>query len=353
MADVRHVPDTLFIVAEEDWRLHAHEALPESAHGPVEPFATGAGAAPAGWQEVVNEAAAHTIEQLYDARLALCPLAGPERPPAVEMEGHAELVPGLPFYVRQGKPTPAELGHLPQELTDIVRICTAAHRDGRRGGLVWLGWDGANAQGKKRKPVHGALAFGITSLTARLMLQEFDLFEFRHFDLALIDVLMRNIAGARDRWGASYVWPSIGHYVGHISGCEVGLGWRLPEWEKSWIQEGTRKESREHHHRCVMGFTPSGLDYGAEIRLEEGFDDGLHWKTAWAVPEGKGQGKGSKGKGKEGRGPPIGARPEMGPHFVTYGSVATVSDRMRRTLRANLRDYNRRNFTSPAEAMPM
>ena len=111
------------------------------------------------------------------------------------------------------------------------------------------------------------------------------------------------------------------------------------------------------HHRCVMHFAASGLSYGREIRLESGWDDGLEWKTAMCVPEGgKDAGK-AKGKGKEkgaGAGTEIAFDPRsIDQRLVTYGNVPIASQRMSRILRANLRDYCRRNFCPPEEADPV
>ena len=184
MADCRHAPDTLFIVAEEDWRFYASDTAPELPNLD-EPFATGGGrSSSGGLQELVSERGLNaTIKDIYHARLRRCPLRGAGAEPATSADDeHEALAEDLPFVVRRRKPTPEELQELPQELTDLVRICTQAHRCGK-GGLVWLGWDGADKAGCRRKPVHGALAFGITSLTARLMLEDFDeVFEFRHWD---------------------------------------------------------------------------------------------------------------------------------------------------------------------------
>ena len=113
-----------------------------------------------------------------------------------------------------------------QELEGLVNICTYAHR-AMSGGLVWLSWCGHSAKSKLRKtvPAHGSTLLALTSWFARQLLQNFDKLEFMHFDIALRNVLQN----PPEDWHwcqASFVYPSIGHYCEHVSGCEEGLGWR-------------------------------------------------------------------------------------------------------------------------------
>ena len=72
MADCRHTPDTLFFVAEEDFRLCR-------AHARWTPSKVAAQLAPqlAGFQEMPGEASI-SLEELYRARCALVPLVGEE-----------------------------------------------------------------------------------------------------------------------------------------------------------------------------------------------------------------------------------------------------------------------------------
>ncbi len=37
-----------------------------------------------------------------------------------------------------------------------------------------------------------------------------------------------------------YLWPPVGNYTTHVSGCEAGGGVRKADWDKQWCQEGTR-----------------------------------------------------------------------------------------------------------------
>ena len=84
---------------------------------------------------------------------------------------------------------------------------------------------------------------------------------------------------------ASFVYPSVGHYCEHLSGCQEGLGWRESEWNRSWIQDGTRRNEYDPTsvHRTLHKFSPSGPPplLGTVILPEsEGVDDeDLRWFT--------------------------------------------------------------------------
>ena len=50
-------------------------------------------------------------------------------------------------------------------------------------------------------------------------------------------------------WQCSYVFPPIGNYVSHVSGCEQGLGVRPASWQHTWVQEGTRRDVSQEGRR--------------------------------------------------------------------------------------------------------
>ena len=110
---------------------------------------------------------------------------------------------------------------------------------------------------------------------ARCVLKEFDMFESKHFDVALRKVL-QNPPASSTSLEASFVYLAIGRYAERASGCEEGLGCRPSEWGNHWCQEGARRDpllaKRQHwtlHHRCVQkGNSPSDrLARHARVRL--------------------------------------------------------------------------------------
>ena len=279
MADCRHTPDTLFFVAEEDFRLtRGHAALtPEQIAGQLAPQ-------PAGLQQMPGEATI-SLDELYELRTSLAPLQGEVAAGATCESAFpdAEVSAMLGFYRRRRKPTAAEMQTVSQELEDLVRICTCAHRQ-RAGGLVWLSWcGGAGGKTRKSAPCHGSTLIAMTSWFARQLLQNFDKLEFMHFDIALRNVLQKPPADW-DWCQASFVHPSIGHYCEHVSGCQEGLGWRSSEWDATWCQGGTRKDPADasHVHRTLHKFSEKGVPplLGAVVLPELPFEDeDLRWFT--------------------------------------------------------------------------
>ena len=72
---------------------------------------------------------------------------------------------GHGFYTRTNKPPAVAFNSLPQELTDIVKICTKASR-ANFGDLVWLTWDGGKGVRKSGNrtahPMHGSTLVGVS-----------------------------------------------------------------------------------------------------------------------------------------------------------------------------------------------
>ena len=281
MADCRHTPDTLFFVAEEDFRLCR-------AHARWTPSKVAAQLAPqlAGFQEMPGEASI-SLEELYRARCALVPLVGEEEAGAFCESANpgVEVAATLGFYRRRRKPDAEEMKQVSEELEDLVKICTYASRQ-HAGGLVWLSWCGLSEKSKGRKtvPCHGSTLVAVTSWFAQKLLENFDILEFCHFDIALRN-LLQSPPGDWFWCRASFVYPSIGHYCEHLSGCEEGLGWRQSEWTRSWVQDGTRRNPFDptSRHRTLHKFSPSGVPplLGTIILPEsEGVDEeDLRWFT--------------------------------------------------------------------------
>jgi hypothetical protein len=70
--------------------------------------------------------------------------------------------------------------------------------------------------------------------------------------------------------GACFVYPCIGNFSEHKSGCEPGLGVRESTWSSPWVQEGTRSTFGGLHRRHFGFFTHSGaveFDNRGDVKL--------------------------------------------------------------------------------------
>ena len=224
-ADRRHAPDTLFIVAEEDWRLYRAEAeitADQRAERMMQ------------WRYPHTYDPVYSARELYLARCAETPLQGEEQAGKEESIDNAAWEPvGVRMYRRRHRPYAEQVQEPSEELQDIVKLCTVAHRHAR-GGFVWLCYECEKSKSNKqrrRAPRNGFMAVAITAECARSWLSEFNLkFKLKHWDVAVRDVL-ENDKEAAVRWGCSFCFPPIGNYVSHVSGCEEGLGVRDSSWK--------------------------------------------------------------------------------------------------------------------------
>ena len=288
MSDSRHPPDTLFLVLEEDWRCYEADCNVSTKylvaqHPPAVRM-------PTGMRDDLGEYEVD-VEDVLDATMKAAPWnkseAGAGQPsalgePFAPGAGGATL--GQPsaasvenmWYTRPSR-VKGDAAAPSEELEDIVKLCTAAHRRGK-GGLVWLSWDGGGDSGRKLAPCHASTLLAVSHLTAVVMLSEFDKFTFRHFDLAL-RARLEEEPGCAAQYQACYVCKSIGHYVGHLSGCQEGLGFRRADWRHSWVQEGVRPRPGQED-RWLCDFSKSGgPNYICKVSLPEQGDEDLRWKT--------------------------------------------------------------------------
>ena len=200
------------------------------------------------------------------------------------------------------------------ELACLVRLHTQAQRLGR-GDLVWYSWNAAKSK-RQSHPSHGSQMIGLTKTGAAALAAFFQRSMPCHFDIGLLHALLDQELAL----GACYVYPAIGHYTEHESGCDPALGIRPAHWGETWIMEGVRPPKGKD--RYLMGFCKKGLEWGPKVDFD-GYE--YVWKTLappdhwwewdhtlqhmlrarnwvnehfteWWGPQ-KGKGKGNKGKG--------------------------------------------------------
>ena len=131
MADCRHAEDTLFFVAEEDWRLYRSDC--KGAYGLTEDDVP---------EERVDELTApQSIEDVIAMRAAIVPTDSPFQHPQRQDAQSSQPVhssnaeAGCGFFSKTEKAKAPSFEKAATELGDLVRIFNSAARHGR-GDLV-------------------------------------------------------------------------------------------------------------------------------------------------------------------------------------------------------------------------
>ena len=239
MTDPRHPPDTLFIVLEEDFRIYREGGVAATAEESRQ-----RGFPTEEEDEVIPREDQIYLE--YADRLHRMPLVKqtPLSGEPVASDGGSEEV-GHGFYVRTAKPKPIDFEGMTEELPDIVKMCTKAHRLGR-GGLVWFGWNGGLGRSKKghgggqrqAHPYFGSQGIAGSVAGANGLKRVWDGSIARgHFDVSLLKALMSDDI-ARAAVPACFVWPAVGHFRTHHSSILSDV--RQANWDLPCVQEGTR-----------------------------------------------------------------------------------------------------------------
>ena len=285
MTDGRHPPDTLFLVAEHDFRFYREHCVSTKD-----------------WLSEVDDFVSEYLEgpDMGDSWGILQPADAPDTDPAppspdqeagggttaVEPDAHRDKSEvqreGFSSWgFSEGRKFVGEEAFLSEELNDLVRIATFAHRRGK-GDLIWYSWVG----GKPRNsvPSHGSTLLGVSKEGAFKLLSAIRKQEtVGHFDLWLRDACTFQREGLQ----ASYVLPSVGSYDEHIPGYDPTStgeegGWRPSNWDEYWCQEGVRVQRRDawHKHRNICEFRPQEAtrDWGIPVLFDEKEVHGF-WKT--------------------------------------------------------------------------
>jgi hypothetical protein len=104
------------------------------------------------------------------------------------------------------------------------------------GDLVWYSWEPGR---RKSHPGHGLTMIGLSTKGARELAKADVMWTScpDHFDLVLVAALMSN---TMPKLSGCYVYPSIGHFAVHESGCESKNWIRENNWQKAHVHQDTR-----------------------------------------------------------------------------------------------------------------
>ena len=182
MADERHVPDTLFFVVEEDFRLFARhstlvpEALARVAESAYAASSTAYAARTPTVSETVNEPVALALDEMYRWRYEMKPICSRRDlfgPPAHGTDSWKMLIGGL--YNPKCKPSNAEVEAtgISEYVEDLVKMVTAAHRAGM-GDLVWLSYESHSKQGKRCRVCNASTLVAVSANGAKKLAEVVD-----------------------------------------------------------------------------------------------------------------------------------------------------------------------------------
>ena len=218
--------DTMFLIFEEDWRL-------KRSHTVVE--------------RLLAEAAS----------VAAPPAEEPE--PALTARRSRSRSPRRPWRAA-GRPEPSAGGtrlsapqgdvqteQIPRWLRDTVEFMNVAKKQGR-GDVVWLSWSCGTGKYTQGQPAHGSHAVGVTSEGAHAFQAALVRQYPWHLD-CLLRRWCRNEVECHAQGVApnSWLYPSLGNFGEHVSGCDDAVGHRNATWDAPHVAEGTRpQEDRQN-----------------------------------------------------------------------------------------------------------
>ena len=201
MCDKRHAPDTLFFVAEEDFRLFKTDERP-SVDEPVASTGSGkwhpAGRVAARWKE--------EYDNWWSEDASWRQGGGPRAAEPVAAAGGMEEV-GNGWYCRTKKPSASYMQTVSGSLVDMVQLATKAHRNDC-GNFMWLTWDGCTPKQKGRKsvPQHATTLVAVSHLGAGILAKAMEHMRAYHFDVELKKLLEKD-KNFREEMGACFVYP--------------------------------------------------------------------------------------------------------------------------------------------------
>lgn len=265
MVSDQHDDDALFLVFEEDWRLHFQMEIDLASTDSRQP--------------------------------AVTPLTGRLDDKCQGQRFFADdrrmLGPGGPGVAKAGSKfvgdyasVKAGSGEVPRgsSLDGLVATCLAAAKSGR-GDLVWITWQ--PGQGEVKHPnrlLSGAMLIAVSRAGARAIKTAVDdgTIPDGHWDVKLREWLKANA----DTFLWSYLTPPAGNYFAHLSGCEGAFAKeeRPHCFGASWACEGIwpREDDQKREKWLAFARTKGGMEWVRALDIEA-LSEHLVWKTYWGI----------------------------------------------------------------------
>lgn len=280
MDDDRFEADCLFLVFEEDFRFEDDgsdaprartQLVPVSAQ--VEPSAD-SGAA--GSTDIPSEPSAGSSAAAASTTSA--------RKPKFTKQDTQSRYAGV-FYECPRKPAPDEFnGPGLQRLEDMIGMATMAKRIGH-GNLIWYAWQPCNPGYQPRSKYamsSSSGCIGINKMAVQRLRQDMNshpqLSRPGHWDQCL-----KGYLAATPTFGGCYIWPPVGGYTSHISGCsyEYLTKPRPSIFNEPWFCPGTRvSQDPQRRNKALCTWTAKARCNWLQEFNETNPD--LRWTTFWA-----------------------------------------------------------------------
>ncbi len=148
---------------------------------------------------------------------------------------------------------------------------------------TWSGSAGvATIVGAPSHP-YGSSLLGVTQVGAFHLLELTSESEPMHWDVWLRNTLISKLqtpAESADEAAGCFVWPSVGGYDSHMSGCEPSIGVRYDPWKVGGSQqEGVRPFLKSHFSRWLCGWDERGRADWLKIMHLKQDEESFAWKT--------------------------------------------------------------------------
>ena len=255
MLDSRHPEDSLFFVAEQDYRFYPEDCI-------------------ASWYEIIEDEEQPWLDENLEESAQEPGGHQPSPSPAEEEDPspspEAPEVTGSKIKRRRyhgwtaAQRTTRRAGEVrvSPELREMVQICNRAAMIGR-GHLVWFGWCPAGK--RKSVPSYASHLLAITKFGAQKMLESMEngILKKGHWDKVLRAWLVERNFQNPKVLGGSFVWPTVGFFQTHLSGCEPGIGARVAQWDQTYIQAGVAPQKPGDKDRWLACW-PANEKGGAE-----------------------------------------------------------------------------------------
>ena len=253
--DARYPMDTLFLVFEEDYRFWPEGTDPDKA----DDYKTRLSDQVAKKKRSVspNKIKRKMETQPSDSSGAYRPEheSGAYRPEGKGKEKGKRLATEFHETLPRGRTDASTDQGYSQNVADLIRMCTMCHRVGK-GDIIWFGWNAAKTD-KPSWVYNGSHGLAITKKGAQSIANAMvhRKVERGHIDLRLLDWLRAE--GEATAAKACYLYPAVGSYYAHPSGCDPknfgeDQGGRPSGWELKKAAQGTRVASDENKRQKWM-----------------------------------------------------------------------------------------------------